>query len=105
MRTIDELGISPAPWHKYETKDSVCVDDCNSRIVHHSGIGFENGIANARLIAAAPDCYKALFDLVLYGETILDWDTAPTHIKASFMLKIKNAKKALAKASGEEVAK
>jgi len=91
MRTLEDLDISPAPWHKYEIKDYVCVDDCNSRIVHNAGIGFEHGCQNASLIAAAPDLYQALREVV---EAFDRGDGIP--------MTIKEARSALAKAEGEE---
>ena len=60
MKTLEELGISPAPWYIEENTGVLCakseyykypiVDDCGN---------FENN-NDERLIAAAPELYEAL---------------------------------------------
>ena len=60
MKTIEQLGISPAPWHIEKNTGVLCakseyykypiVDDCGN---------FENN-NDKRLIAAAPELYEAL---------------------------------------------
>ena len=60
MKTLEQLGISPAPWYIEKNTGVLCakserykhpiVDDCGS---------FENN-NDKRLIAAAPDLYEAL---------------------------------------------
>ena len=64
MKTLEQLGISPAPWHIEKNTGVLCakserykhpiVDDCGS---------FENN-NDKRLIAAAPDLYEALRGLL-----------------------------------------
>ena len=64
MKTLEQLGISPAPWHIEENTGVLCaksehykhpiVDDCGN---------FENN-NDKRLIAAAPDLYKSLIGLL-----------------------------------------
>ncbi len=61
MKTIEQLGVSPAPWEAkqgislwVESSDGICVvDDIDTS-------DGETGEANARLIAAAPELYEAL---------------------------------------------
>lgn len=65
MKTIEQLGISPAPWYIEENTGVLCakseyykhsiVDDCGE---------FENS-NDKRLIAAAPDLYKCLHDAII----------------------------------------
>ena len=60
MKTLEELGISPAPWYIEENTGVLCakseyykypiVDDCGN---------FENN-NDERLIAAAPELYESL---------------------------------------------
>ena len=95
MKTLEQLGISPAPWHIEKNAGVLCakserykhpiVDDCGN---------FENN-NDKRLIAAAPDLYEALYDVVAYCES--------THLVPSerFGKVLTRVKAALAKASDE----
>lgn len=64
MKTIEELGISPAPWKTDVGVYSFWVDDNAGELVcmkNSTGMNDRNiGRRNARLIAAAPDLYEAL---------------------------------------------
>ena len=98
MKTLEELGISPAPWHIEKNAGVLCakserykhpiVDDCGN---------FENN-NDERLIAAAPYIYEALYDVVAYCES--------THLVPSerFGKVLAKAKAALAKAAVESEA-
>ena len=65
MKTLEQLGISPAPWHIEKNTGVLCakserykhpiVDDCGN---------FENN-NDKLLIAAAPDLYEALREAIL----------------------------------------
>ncbi len=96
MKTIEELGISPAPWHavmKHIFKDVGWVCDKNDRVIF--------GVlttSHARLIAAAPDLYEALRECLSALNSVgrMGWD-------GDYASRAKrNAVKALEKAGGEE---
>ena len=66
MKTLEQLGISPAPWHIEKNTGVLCakserykhpiVDDCGD---------FENN-NDKRLIAAAPKLYAACYEMLRY---------------------------------------
>ena len=73
MKTIEQLGISPAPWKQCERvpycEDNIVRCDYNrndgtpsTRIVAECNAAFstEQARTDARLIAAAPELYEAL---------------------------------------------
>ena len=75
MKRLDELGISPAPWKVGEDYDYCFVFDGKEEraicAIQWAGTRDENGHsedsakrANARLIAAAPNLYRALLEAV-----------------------------------------
>ena len=103
MKTLEQLGISPAPWYIEKNTGVLCakserykhpiVDDCGN---------FENN--NKRLIAAAPELYEALR---MYQEAFAEIRKSAWFIDANF-LEIMSLNKvmtaayaALAKAAGE----
>lgn len=95
MKTLEQLGISLAPWRQvangYGTLDVLGSDD--SLVVAYENPINNNDQENRRLIAAAPDLYEALYDVVAYCES--------THLVPSerFGKVLARAKAALAKAS------
>lgn len=90
MKTLEQLGISPAPW---KINEYATVLDRYSTII--SGQYGPYNWHNARIIAAAPELYEALYDVVAYCES--------THLVPSdrFGKVLARAKAALAKAAGE----
>ena len=62
MKTLEQLGISPAPWRQvangYGTLDVLGIDD--SLVVAYENPINNNDQENRRLIAAAPELYEAL---------------------------------------------
>ena len=97
MKTLEQLNISPTPWtNTINTKKPFEInsvwDARNGCIL--SG-GYSESLNDARLIAAAPDLYEALYDVVAYCES--------THLVPSerFGKVLTRVKAALAKASGE----
>ena len=97
MKTLEQLGISPAPWHieknagvlsaKSERYKHPIVDDCGN---------FEND-NDKRLIAAAPDLYEALAAMLSCAEK-----EAPFTAGSGMSVAIDMARKAIKKAGGEE---
>ena len=59
MKTLEQLGISPAPW---KINENATVLDRYSEII--SGQYGPYNWHNASLIAAAPDMYEALYESV-----------------------------------------
>lgn len=103
MKTIEQLGISPAPW-KHTPADEwthAGIDDANgcgvgeTYQVPRSDEGTET--ANACICAAAPELYSALFEMV---EMYRDGGSYDYEQEV-----IKKAKAALAKAAGESEVK
>lgn len=99
MKTLDELGISPAPWSNtvgtekpFET-NSVW-DARNGGIL--TG-GYAESLNDARLIAAAPELYEALAALLNCAEK-----EAPFTRESGMSIAMSMARKAIEKAGGEE---
>lgn len=90
MKTIKQLGISPIPW----TKDGDIVDDNEGRVIFNAYE--DDDYANARLIAAAPELYEALYKITKEQECGQDCIKCTNHGCV-----IKECKAALAKAAGE----
>ena len=97
MKTIEQLNISPTPWTN--TINTEKPFEINSVWDARNGCilsgGYSESLNDARLIAAAPDLYESLYDVVAYCES--------THLVPSerFGKVLARVKAALAKASGE----
>ncbi len=65
MKRIEELGVSPAPWTALSGDDGYrpCICDADGRYVL-SYTGRKNRNADAALVAAAPELYEALRNLI-----------------------------------------
>ena len=96
MKTLEQLGISPAPWRQaangYGTLDVLGSDD--SLVVAYENPINNNDQENRRLIAAAPELYAALLEMVEMYRDGGSYDYEQDVIKM--------AKAALAKAAGEK---
>lgn len=102
MKTLEELGISPAPWVQkvWATSDDYGHDisDYNHRsICDMRLLQGDTRIPNAHLIAAAPELYDALFEMVEMYRDGGSYDYEQDVIK--------KAKAALANAAGESEVK
>ena len=96
MKTLEQLGVSPAPWHTEKNTGVLCakserykhpiVDDCGN---------FENN-NDKRLIAAAPELYEALAAMLLCAEK-----EAPFTAGSGMSIAMNMARKAIKKAGGE----
>lgn len=73
MKTLEELGISPAPWHAgnyddiEETNEVYCPSELRKggkKTVCSTNSNLKNAVADARLIAAAPELYECLREAV-----------------------------------------
>lgn len=106
MKKLSELGISPAPWFVDADNEIAChyishailPNERRMRIVVKPNYNFEDYKADSRLIAAAPDMYEALYDILPIVENRLPSRPTLDEIEA-----IKKAESALAKAAGEGV--
>lgn len=110
MKTLEQLGISPAPWRQvangYGTLDVLGSDD--SLVVAYENPINNNDQENRRLIAAAPDLYDVLrmyqeaFEQIRKSSWFID---ANFHEIMSLNKVMTAADAALAKASGESEVK
>ena len=105
MKTLEQLGISPAPWNIVPYGERT-----NSKVATHGDVEFAKGesafmkdggaqlqeIANARLIAASPDLYEALAAMLSCAEK-----EAPFTAGSGMSVAIDMARKAIKKAGGE----
>ena len=106
MKTLEQLGISPAPWYIEKNTGVLCAKSERYKhpIVDDYG-NFENN-NDKLLIAAAPDMYKTEYELVDVIERLMNgWaGTCDVPSQDAVVAAIEAAKKALAKAAGESEA-
>ena len=96
MKTLEQLGISPAPW----TKAGDIVDDGEGRVIFNAYE--DDDYANARLIAAAPKLYGKAYEV---AENLLVHLAVPSQTismnRAEVAAMVKDLQSALAEAAGE----
>ena len=97
MKTLEQLGISPEPWHIEKNTGVLCAKSEHYKhpIVDDYG-NFENN-NDKRLIAAAPELYEALSAILSCAEK-----EAPFTTGSGMSIAMDMARKALKKAAGEE---
>ncbi len=99
MKTVEQLGISPAPWSN--TVGTEKPFEANSVWdAKNGGVltgGYAESLNDARLIAAAPELYEALAALLNCSER-----EAPFTMESGMSIAMDMARKALEKAGGAE---
>lgn len=60
MKTIEQLGISPAPWHIKDGTDVPCMKCEHGEIPLVDAYGSFENVNDVYIIAAAPELYEAL---------------------------------------------
>ena len=102
MKSLEQLGVSPAPWKADVGEYSFWVDDNAGKSVCMENSTSKNdrdiGRRNARLIAAAPELYEALREIVADNKCGLMCSLCGAADKC----KIRRAVAALEKAGGAE---
>ena len=97
MKTLEQLDISPAPWHIEKNTGVLCAKSERYKhpIVDDYG-NFENN-NDKRLIAAAPELYEALVAMLSCAEK-----EAPFTMESRMSIAMDMARKAIKKAGGME---
>ena len=99
MKTLEQLGISPTPW-SVDDHNNIRTGDGHTlaATMVSDAYGHDRTEQDAFIIAASPELYAALFEMVEMHRDGGSYDYEQEVIK--------NAKAALAKAAGEsEVSK
>ena len=110
MKTLEQLGISPAPWRadtdkwgsendvlcEY-TRDLVRKGERRTKVVARCNANFETFKADIHVIAAAPDLYEALAAMLSCAE-----NEATFSKESGMSLAMVMARNAIKKAGGEE---
>ena len=99
MKTLEQLDISPTPWTniinlKSHFETNFVWDARNGGIL--TG-GYAEALNDARLIAAAPELYEALAAMISCAAK-----EAPFTMESRMSIAMDMARKAIAKAGGEE---
>ena len=97
MKSLNQLGISPTPW-SVDNHNNIRTDDGHTlaATVVSNAYGLDETENNALIIAASPELYAALFEVVKMYRDGGSYDYAQEVIKT--------AEAALAKAAGESEA-
>lgn len=102
MKTLKELGISPAPWDCVITESTSWVEDYHDISIADTRLtevpNLEISRADARLIAAAPELYEALREIMADNKCGLMCSLCGAADKC----KLRRAVAALEKAGGAE---
>ena len=107
MKRIEELGISPWPW-VYDFDILHNIMSGRFSIANVYGDFLEDKppltVANSHLIASAPELYETEYNLVCAVERLLNGraGTCDVPTQTKVVAAIEAAKKAIAKAAGEE---
>ena len=99
MKTLQQLGISPAPWRN-TIKSKIPLESGFVWDSESDGIltgGYAESVNDARLIAAAPDLYEALAAMLSCAEK-----EAHFTMESRMSIAMDMARKAIKKAGGEE---
>jgi hypothetical protein len=110
---MSDTKFTPGPWRVADADHEGIADDdykfiaAGSECYGHGEGGFEiagyMGTANARLIAAAPELFEALEKLLRpYGVADTGMANAPAPLQIEFIAAVREAKDAIAKATGEQ---
>ena len=65
-----EMGPTPGPWSIRETETHVTVIGADNEVLFHDDKRLPRVIADARLIATAPELLEALIDLLSEAESL-----------------------------------
>ena len=101
MKTLEQLGISPAPWkyigyHYHKNGEYIHVGEVRVKCGKRKVV-VDIAQPDARLIAAAPELYEALAALLSCAEK-----EAPFTTDSRMSIAIDMARKAIEKAGGTE---
>ena len=96
MKTLEQLGISPAPWTN-TIKSKITFETIHVWDAMNGGIltgGYAEALNDARLIAASPKLYAACYEMLRY---YYEQNTNTTVFNTALEL----MKQAIAEAAGE----
>ena len=101
MKTLEQLGISPAPWkyigyHYHKNGEYIHVGEVRVKCGKRKVV-VDIAQPDARLIAAAPELYEALAALLNCAE-----NEAPFTTESGMSIAMDMARKAIEKAGGEK---
>lgn len=106
MKKLEELGISKVPWSTYVTKKEVTiVTSAGFNDLEASLCRGKNRVANARLIAVAPELYECLCESIEEKCSACIRENGVCQMRDGHACGIMKWRAAIAKASGETEAK